>query len=508
MNDEIEIELVGRLKDVAPLPAEAFERARSVLRAAMAAANPGPPPPPPAPAPPRPAPAPARPGRRARTLATWSTAALGIAAAATALTLITTPSSQPGSSARHPLATGPAGPGRGVDPAPTAGSLPGQAPGRQAPQPPHGNPGQPSYGWTPFNRLDGVAAVSAHDVWAVGSAATGSPLIERWNGRAWTQAPAASPRGAQESLLNSVAAAGPAQAWAVGYYTTGQTTRTLIERWNGRAWKQVTSPSPGGVHGSFLLGVAAAGPSRAWAVGYYLTGQTTRTLIERWNGRAWKQVASPSPGGSHTGSSLSGVAAAGKSGAWAVGYYLGPPVRSLIERWNGRAWKFVASPNPGGHGGTLNAVTTVGDSGAWAAGSMATRTVDEALIERWNGRAWKPVASPRPAGSRGSDLTAITARSPASAWAVGYYFADAHVDPAVLTLIERWNGRAWQQEPSPSPGGSAVSGPDQSLLEAVAAVSPSQAWAAGSYSSGSPRGKVLLERRTGGAWSQVPAAHQ
>ena len=134
----------------------------------------------------------------------------------------------------------------------------------------------------------------------------------------------------------------------------------------------VTSPSPGGGHGSFLTGVAAAGPAQAWAVGYYTTGQTTRTLIERWNGRAWKQVASPSPGGAHSGSALSGVAVAGKSGAWAVGHYFGPPLRPLIERWNGRAWKFVPSPNPGRHGGTLNAVTTFGDSGAWAAGSMAT----------------------------------------------------------------------------------------------------------------------------------------
>jgi erythromycin esterase-like protein len=358
------------------------------------------------------------------------------------------------------------------------------------------------FNWVSVNGLNGVAAVSAHSVWAVGSAATGKLLIEHWDGRAWGQVPSASPGGATESLLSSVAATGSSTAWAVGYYNTGKTIKTLIERWNGRGWAQVASPNPGGVHGSLLLGAAAAGSSTAWAVGYYSTGKTIKALIERWNGRGWVQVTSPSPGGSDA--RLNGVAAAGKSSAWAVGSYFGPSLRPLIERWNGRAWRVVTSPNPGGCCNALNAVTTIGESGAWAAGNTGKK-FDEALIERWNGRAWQQVTSPRPAGSRGSNLTAIAARSPANAWAVGYYWADTHVDPAVKTLIERWNGRAWKQEPSPNPGGPAVHLPDQSLLQAVCTVSSSQAWAAGSYSSGSPFGKILIERRTGGTWSQVPA---
>ena len=308
--------------------------------------------------------------------------------------------------------------------------------------------------WSHFNRVNGLAAVSAQDIWAVGSAATGKPLIEHWAGMAWRQVPAASPRGARESLLNGVAAVSSSRAWAVGYYNDGRAIRTLIERWNGRAWTQVTSPSPGGSRGR---------------------------------------------------SALDGVAASGTSGAWAVGYY-GPPDRPLIERWNGRAWTLVTSPNPGGRdGGALAAVTTIGKAGAWAAGSVGTRTVDDALIERWTGRAWTQVNSPRPAGSRGSTLTAIAADSAADAWAVGYYFADATVDPAVLTLTERWNGRAWRQVRSPSPGGTAVSSADQSLLQGVCAISPSDAWSAGSYSSGNPLGKILIARWTGRAWKPLAA---
>ena len=166
----------------------------------------------------------------------------------------------------------------------------------------------------------------------------------------------------------------------------------------------------------------------------------------------------------------------------------------------------MPSPNPGGKdGGTLNAVTTAGKSGAWAVGNVGTSTVDQALIERWNGRSWSKVTTPRPQRSRGSSLTAIAADSSASAWAVGYYFADTTVDPAVLTLVERWDGRRWKPMTSPSPGGSTVSSADQSQLETVCAISPSDAWAAGSFSSGDPAGKVLLEHAAAGPWMQLAA---
>jgi len=48
--------------------------------------------------------------------------------------------------------------------------------------------------WSHFNRVNGLAAVSAHAIWTVGSAATGKPLIEHWNGMAWEQVPSAGPR--------------------------------------------------------------------------------------------------------------------------------------------------------------------------------------------------------------------------------------------------------------------------------------------------------------------------
>jgi hypothetical protein len=86
----------------------------------------------------------------------------------------------------------------------------------------------------------------------------------------------------QLNRLDGVAATSATNAWAVGYYSqhtdlgTQMHTRTLIEHWNGTAWTQVPSPSP---VDSTLFGVAAASPTNIWAVGAYLTNAgVNRTL--------------------------------------------------------------------------------------------------------------------------------------------------------------------------------------------------------------------------------------
>jgi len=146
--------------------------------------------------------------------------------------------------------------------------------------------------------------------------------------------------------------ASPRVGWAVGQ--TGN--RTLIVRWNGNTWKRVSSPDVTGL----LTGVTATSAWNAWAVGVApifffscalgrsalarvaLLGVSPgryRSLIWHWNGRAWKQVATP---GLANGSGLFGVDATSAGNAWAVGgagNNLGPDSKAVVLRWNGSTWK-------------------------------------------------------------------------------------------------------------------------------------------------------------------------
>lgn len=122
-----------------------------------------------------------------------------------------------------------------------------------------------------------AAAVSGTTAWATGVyqfGTGGSSLIEGWNGSSWSVQSSANP-GAL-NILNGVAATTASNAWAVGVFTSsGFTDSTLIERWNGSTWSLVPSPNVGTQDD--LLAVAAASGASAWAVG--AAGNPGRTLI-------------------------------------------------------------------------------------------------------------------------------------------------------------------------------------------------------------------------------------
>jgi hypothetical protein len=76
--------------------------------------------------------------------------------------------------------------------------------------------------------------------------------------------------------LTGVAATSTTNALAVGLSESLTTEQSLIVRWNGTLWKQVSAPSPGSV--SFLSAVAATSVSSAWEVGRFSTNVVGRSL--------------------------------------------------------------------------------------------------------------------------------------------------------------------------------------------------------------------------------------
>jgi len=119
--------------------------------------------------------------------------------------------------------------------------------------------------------LLGVDAVSAPDVWAAGevSDSTGEQtLVLHWNGAAWTRTPSPDPGSADADYsLSGLAATSAANVWAAGSAYNGATYRPLILRWNGAAWAVQASPNPGS--GSNLSAIAASSAANAWAVGQF-----------------------------------------------------------------------------------------------------------------------------------------------------------------------------------------------------------------------------------------------
>lgn len=302
---------------------------------------------------------------------------------------------------------------------------------------------------------------------------------------AWTGVQPPDPGGtADQNVLLGVTVLSPCDAWAVGYFlTSGGAFRTLIVHWDGASWQHAPSPTPG--VNSSLSAVAATSARNAWAVGAFNNGPGTgnKTLVLHWNGTSWRQVRSPAPGGPGHGSFLAGVRARSASDAWAVGsFFNGTAFRTLALHWNGSAWSQVTTPDPSASDNELEAVAPVSAREAWAVGFDTLRGASQTLILHWNGSSWKQVRSPNPGGpGHDNSLLGARATSASNAWAVGSYVSGT----AQRTLVLHWNGSAWQQVKTPNPGSG-------SSLAGIGATSANNIWAVGSFFNGTAEQTLAL----------------
>jgi hypothetical protein len=270
--------------------------------------------------------------------------------------------------------------------------------------------------------LEGVAAVSARDAWAVGDndagphgGNLGKTVLLHWNGRTWRRV--ASPVAGAEGLLENVAASSARNVWAVGVAGNG---RMLVVRWNGIAWRRVPVPQTPGD----LTAVATTSPGNVWAVG----AGSGRALILHWNGRKWSRVRN-----SISATVLDGVTVTGGE-AWAVGANFGNQIQPVILRWNGVRWSKVAGPRQQDF---LVGVAALSANRAWAVGANEAGVHPRAVTLRWNGRVWGPVA--HPGLGLYTVLVGVTATSASDAWAVGALDRPRHAQ----TVIAHWNGIRW-----------------------------------------------------------------
>jgi hypothetical protein len=384
--------------------------------------------------------------------------------------------------------------------------------------------------------LLGVAAVSANDVWAVGVASNKAPdsesgptraLIMHWDGKEWSVMPEPDIPG--EKYLSGVAAVSANNVWAVGTSHNVENGGGITLHWDGNRW---SAPDEDKL-ATFLAGVAALPSGEVWAAGGGVSEagrggpivlrygdapcvtrvptraptaipivptSTTPTInvpvpsatsgaISRTPDTAanptsvvdctpgWKVVDSPNP--STQSNELNAVAIISANDIWAVGT---ASDRALTLHWDGKQWSVVPAP-----GLRFDAIAAVATDDVWALGLGG--------VAHWDGKRWEEVSMPIPGDSNSrAVLVGIAAISANDIWAVGYYQAD---DKGEFTLTLHWDGKEWSVVPSPNI--TPKEGPPMNSLLSVSAVSTNDIWAVGA-SSDSP----LALHWNGKEWSVVP----
>jgi hypothetical protein len=339
------------------------------------------------------------------------------------------------------------------------------------------------------NSFQGVAAASATDIWAVGSyqnsLKSSNPLIEHYDGTHWAVVPSPSV-GSGDNALRAVAVAGTNEAWAVGTYSAGG-PRALIEHFDGEDWDIVLAPN----RLSVLTSISAEpGTPDLWAAGVDLSVQPGATLIERFDGQRWSVIPSPNHGPDLN--KLLQIVAISAVNVWAVGAYFDAGVgalQTLVEHYDGFRWSLVPSPDLGSKANILNSATASSATDIWAVGSyfdVAGASV-EPLVEHYDGNSWSVFPSPTLGPGR-HGLNSVAAVSPTDVWAAGQL---QNLNAASnQTLLEHFDGKSWTVALSVSPG---------TLTNSFRAVTnvpgTAGAWAVGDYSSQSQQTKTLAVSR-------------
>jgi hypothetical protein len=257
-----------------------------------------------------------------------------------------------------------------------------------------------------------------HDVWAVGSAAKNVPgqvaLILHWNGKDWTHvsnpSPATSYFGIKEYGLGAIAALSADDIWAVGTTRGPNANLALIEHWDGVSWRIVQSPASS--DGAILRALAAVNSHDIWTIGINGTANQTQVSLH-WDGRHWSYF--PIAGHRLSGI-LDGVAAVSSGQVWAVGDSVLYSRHPLIVEWDGRHWRRAKTPNdPARPDNTLAGIAARSARDVWAVGSVGYASP---LVEHFDGTRWTLVPTTHNGLPRGA-MAGITLGKGGRLWTWG-----------------------------------------------------------------------------------------
>lgn len=271
-----------------------------------------------------------------------------------------------------------------------------------------------------------VTALGSDEVWAAGWDEGQGLFVVRWDGQAWTMRP--------ERFYNCLPSSMAMLSASDGWIVAGNQGKLL--RWDAHAWRVVSEPG-GPAFGDFAFFAA----DDAWAVGGTFTG----SLVMHWDGVTWTRVPSEPEWG------FSGVSFLSHTDGWAVGWdYVAHENHSYFARWDGASWVTVVGPITDTQ---LYDIVMVSPTDGWAVGSLTCYACEgHGRIYHWDGSVWNQFSTAR----RG--LFAVSAAAADDTWAVGYE-----------GVIVHWDGTNWTE----------VASPTTNHLESIAMRSAVDGWACG-----------------------------
>jgi len=177
---------------------------------------------------------------------------------------------------------------------------------------------------TGFGELTGVTAISATNVWAFGGPG-GDPGLGTWhfNGKTWAHI-----TGGATGLENA-SAVSASNIWGIGSLSSPY---DAVVHYNGKTWQHVTAAALSGLQ---FRTVKAFSATNIW-VSAHGSGGSSAAYLVHYNGKVWTRYSLPWK------LQLSGFASDGKGGVWLTGSTIGSSTSYAVHRSASGVWSRTA----------------------------------------------------------------------------------------------------------------------------------------------------------------------
>jgi hypothetical protein len=148
--------------------------------------------------------------------------------------------------------------------------------------------------WFSSRSVVSMTAVNPTNIWSLALFSFGVSFAEHYDGSQWTlmQMPNINGGNGDSTILPSISAVSANDVWAVGSFSGSNESGPVTEHWNGTDWFYVSMQHLPGITQT-LTSVIALQTNNVWAIGTYSNGHVDQPLLVHWNGTTWNTVTLP-----------------------------------------------------------------------------------------------------------------------------------------------------------------------------------------------------------------------
>jgi RHS repeat-associated protein len=354
------------------------------------------------------------------------------------------------------------------------------------------------------SELNAVSCTSAAACFEVGdyvdSGGVKKSLVISWNGTTWSLATTPNPAGATATVLTGVSCAFASSCVSVGRYVDGSgNTWAAGLTYNGASWS-VSTPAVAGATTSELNSVSCTSSTNCMVAGSYVSSGVRKSLIMRWNGGSWAQLTAPTPEGAKE-SKLASVMCRLESSCLAVGSYVDSAgaTKPLAMSWEGVSWKLLSPVTPSGTLARFQSVSCYQGFCEAAGEYTSTSGIKKPLVESWNGSAWglRTFEPPKEAGASRLGAVACTSTERCEAGGSIAFASGSPVGPMGAEMTGPIAEQKWLQTFTPGHLASPANELTTSKWVSLKAVADTAG----------PTAVKFQYRVLEGSWHDIPAAH-